>query len=112
VSDNAHYKVFNIFGICSIPKFFLVLSPYLFHLLQSFISPFPLSQNWLNPFSSVPFYLLMKKIEVQMLLHTLTKNFIEAQKNMLNEFGIILFYKVLWWFNGQDIGVKKGDQSF
>ncbi len=54
----------------------------------------------------------MKKIEVQMLLHTLTKNFIEAQKNMLNEFGIILFYKVLWWFNGQDIGVKKGDQSF
>ncbi len=52
------------------------------------------------------FYLLMKKIEVQMLLYTLTKKIIEVQKNMLNEFGIILFYKVVWWFDGQDIGVK------
>jgi len=47
----------------------------------------------------------MKKIEVQMLLYTLTKKFMEVQKNMLNEFGIILFYKVVGWFNGQDIGV-------
>jgi hypothetical protein len=48
----------------------------------------------------------MKKIEVQVLLYTLTKKIIEVQKNMLNEFGIILFYKVVWWFDGQDIGVK------
>jgi hypothetical protein len=41
-----------------------------------------------------------------MLLYTLTKKIIEVQKNMLNEFGIILFYKVVWWFDGQDIGVK------
>jgi len=27
-------------------------------------------------------------------------------KKMLNEFGIIMFYKVVWWFDNQDIGVK------
>jgi hypothetical protein len=48
----------------------------------------------------------MKRIEVQMLLYTLTKKFIKIQKNMLNAFGIILFYKVVWWFDGQDIGVE------
>jgi hypothetical protein len=31
-----------------------------------------------------------------MLLYTLTKNFIEVQGNMLNAFGIIMFYNVLW----------------
>ncbi len=41
-----------------------------------------------------------------MLLNTLTKKFIEIQKNILNPFGIILFYKVLWWFDGQNIDVK------
>jgi len=41
-----------------------------------------------------------------MLLYTLTKNFIEVQKNMLNAFGIILFRKVMWWFDGQNIGVQ------
>jgi len=48
----------------------------------------------------------MNKIEVQMLLYTLTKKFMEVQGNMLNAFGIILFYKVMGWFDGQDIGVK------
>jgi hypothetical protein len=37
----------------------------------------------------------MKKIEVQMLLYKLTKQFIKVQGNMLNAFGIILFYKVM-----------------
>jgi hypothetical protein len=48
----------------------------------------------------------MKKIEVQMLLYTLTKGSIEVQGNMLNPFGIILFHKVVWWFDGQDICVE------
>jgi len=38
-----------------------------------------------------------------MSLYTLIKNFIEIQGNMLNPFGNILFYKVMWWFDGQDI---------
>jgi hypothetical protein len=41
-----------------------------------------------------------------MLLYTLPKKFIEVQGNMLNTFGIILFYKVMWWFDGQHIGVE------
>jgi hypothetical protein len=41
----------------------------------------------------------MKKIEVQMLLYTLTKKFMEVQGYMLNPFGIILFYKVVGWFD-------------
>ncbi len=41
-----------------------------------------------------------------MLSYTVTKKFIEVQKNMLNAFGIILFYKMVWWFDGQNIGVK------
>jgi hypothetical protein len=32
-----------------------------------------------------------------MLLYTLTKNFLEIQRYMLNPFGIILFYKVVGW---------------
>jgi hypothetical protein len=48
----------------------------------------------------------MKKIEVQMLLYTLTKKFNEVQRNMLNALGIILFYKVVWWFDGQNINVE------
>jgi hypothetical protein len=31
----------------------------------------------------------MKKIEVQMLSYTLTKKFIEVERNMLNAFGLI-----------------------
>jgi len=37
----------------------------------------------------------MKKIEVQMLLYTLTKTFMEVQGYILNPFEIILFYKVM-----------------
>jgi hypothetical protein len=49
----------------------------------------------------------MKNIEVQMLIYTLTKKIIEVQGNMLNPFGTILSYKmVMWWFDGQDIGVE------
>jgi hypothetical protein len=48
----------------------------------------------------------MKKIEIQMLLHILTKNFMEVERYMLNPFGVILFYKVMKWFDGQDIGVE------
>jgi hypothetical protein len=49
----------------------------------------------------------MENIEVQMLLHKLTKTFMDVQGNMLNVFGIILFYKVLGSFDGQDIGVDQ-----
>jgi hypothetical protein len=48
----------------------------------------------------------MKNIEVKMLLYTLIKKFIEIQGNILNAFGIILFYKMVWWFDGQNIGVE------
>jgi hypothetical protein len=48
----------------------------------------------------------MKKNKAQMLLYTLTKKFIKIQKTMLNAFGIILFYKMMWWFDGQNIGVE------
>jgi len=41
----------------------------------------------------------MKKIEVQLLSYTLTKKFMEVQGNMLNAFGIILFYKMVEWYN-------------
>jgi hypothetical protein len=47
----------------------------------------------------------MKNIEIQMLLYTLTKKTIEVQI-MLNAFSIIFFYKVMWWFDAQDIGVE------
>ncbi len=52
----------------------------------------------------LPSYLLtnlfMKKNEIEMLLYTLIKEFMEVQGNMLNPFGIILFYKVVRWFDG------------
>ncbi len=47
-----------------------------------------------------------------MSLYTLIKNFIEIQGNMLNPFGNILFYKVMWWFDGQDIGVEPRKSRF
>jgi len=51
-------------------------------------------------------YLLMKKIKIQMLLlYILTKKLLKL-KNLLNPFGIILFYKMVWWFDGQNISVK------
>ncbi len=48
----------------------------------------------------------MKKIKVQMLLYILTKNFMEIQENMLNAIGMVLFYKVVGWFDGQNIDVE------
>jgi hypothetical protein len=48
----------------------------------------------------------MKKIEIEMSLYTLIKKFIEIKGNLLNAFGSILFYKMMWWFDGQDIGVE------
>jgi len=54
----------------------------------------------------------MKKIEVQMLLYTLTKQIMEVQGNMLNPFGIILLYKVVGWFDGQNIGVFPNKPKF
>jgi hypothetical protein len=54
----------------------------------------------------------MKNIEIQMLLYTLTKTFVEVQKNMLNVFDIILFYKVVGWFDGQNISVEPKKQRF
>jgi hypothetical protein len=48
----------------------------------------------------------MKKIEIQMLLYTLTKKFMEDQRYMLNPFGAILFCKVMGWFDGQNISVE------
>jgi hypothetical protein len=41
-----------------------------------------------------------------MLLYTLIKKFMEVQGNILNPFGIILFYKKEGWFDDQDIGVE------
>jgi hypothetical protein len=54
----------------------------------------------------------MKKIEVQMLLYTLTKNFMEVKGYMFNPFGITLFYKVVGWFHGQNIGVEPSRPMF
>jgi len=48
----------------------------------------------------------MKKNQIQMLLHTLTKNVMKVQGYILNPFDIILFYKVVGWFDGQNIGVE------
>jgi hypothetical protein len=53
----------------------------------------------------------MKKIEIQMLLYTLTKKFMEVQGNMLNTFDIILFY-MMGYLNGQNIGVKPSRPRF
>jgi hypothetical protein len=47
-----------------------------------------------------------------MLLYTLTKKFIEIQINMLNAFNIILFYKMVWLFDDQDIGLESKRPRF
>ncbi len=41
-----------------------------------------------------------------MLLYTLIKNIMEGQGYMLNPMGNKLFYKVVKWFDGQDIDVE------
>jgi hypothetical protein len=53
----------------------------------------------------------MKKIEVQMLLYTLAKQFMKVQRNVLNAFGIILFTK--WWgsFMVKTLVWSQGDQG-
>ncbi len=59
------------------------------------------------PIYLIRYLLFMKKFEVQMLLYyTLEKKFTKAQRNILNPFGIILFYKVMGWLDYQNIGVK------
>jgi hypothetical protein len=57
----------------------------------------------------VPINLLTKKIEIQMLLYTLTK---KINGYMSNPFDIILFYKVVGWFDGQDIDVEPMSPRF
>jgi hypothetical protein len=47
----------------------------------------------------------MKKIEIEIFLYTLTKKFMEVQINILNAFGIIFFYKMVGWFDGQNNSV-------
>jgi len=47
-----------------------------------------------------------------MLLYTLTEKFMEVQGNTLNAFGIILFYKMMGWFDGQNIGVEPRKPKF
>ncbi len=42
----------------------------------------------------------------------MTKNSMEVQKYMLNPFGIILFYKMMGWFDGQNIDVKPSRPKF
>jgi hypothetical protein len=54
----------------------------------------------------------MKKIKIKMLLYALIENVMEVQKYMLNPFGIILFYKVVGWFDGQDISVEPRKPRF
>jgi hypothetical protein len=46
-----------------------------------------------------------------MSLYTLTKKFTQVG-NMLNAFSITLFYKMVWWFDGQNIGVKQRKPRF
>jgi hypothetical protein len=36
----------------------------------------------------------------------------DFQGHMLNPFGIILFYKMVGWFDGQDIGVEPRGPRF
>jgi len=54
----------------------------------------------------------MKKFEIEMLLYTLTKKFMEVQMNILNPFGMIFFYKMVGWFDGQDNGVEPRKPRF
>jgi hypothetical protein len=54
----------------------------------------------------------MKKIEIEMLLYTLIKKFMKVQGYMLNPFGIIMFYNMVGWFDGQNIGVDPRRPNF
>jgi hypothetical protein len=48
----------------------------------------------------------MKKIKNSNVVIHINKKIIEVQINMLNSFGIKLFYKMVWWFDGQNIDVE------
>jgi hypothetical protein len=54
----------------------------------------------------------MTKIEIQMLLYTMTKQFMEVQGYLLNPCGIISFCKVVGWFDGQNIDVEPRQPRF
>jgi hypothetical protein len=54
----------------------------------------------LNPIT----YLLIKKFNVQMLLYTLTKRFIEVHVKCI--WYHIVLQNGVWWFDGQDIGME------
>jgi hypothetical protein len=54
----------------------------------------------------------MKNLEIEMLSYILTKDFMEVQGHMLNVFHIILFYKMVGWFDGQNICVEPRKQKF
>jgi hypothetical protein len=41
----------------------------------------------------------MKKLKSNVVIH-IDKKIMEVQGNMLNAFGIMLFYKVIGWFDG------------
>jgi len=47
-----------------------------------------------------------------MLLYTLTKHFKKVQRSVLNPFDIILFYKVMGWFDDLDINVEPRRPNF
>jgi hypothetical protein len=42
----------------------------------------------------------------------LTKKFIEIQINMSNAFGIILLYKMVWWFDNHNLGLESRRPKF
>jgi hypothetical protein len=46
-----------------------------------------------------------------MLLYTLTKTFMEVQRNMLNAFGLKLFYKVVGSSMSKTLVWNQGDQG-
>jgi len=54
----------------------------------------------------------MKKIKSSNVVIHIDKKIIEVQRNMSNPFGVILFYKVVWWFDGQNIGVEPKKSGF
>jgi hypothetical protein len=53
----------------------------------------------------------MKKLKVQMLLYKLTKKFTKVQRNMLNPFGITLFYKVVGALMAKTLVWSQGNQG-
>jgi hypothetical protein len=96
-----------------LPTYVLFVYYYLLIIYQSYLFIY-LPTKYLPTYllGSVPTNLFMKKIEVQTLLYTLTKKFMEVQRYMLNPFHIILFYKVVGCFDCQDISVEQRKLRF